>query len=60
MGKSQYKKKTQGRRHNPIRVPDSHLGRGKGDGTADPAKEQQMIPVLSKVRPRSILLMRRV
>jgi len=49
MGKSQYKKKTAQRRHNPIRVPDSHLGGGKGDGKADPAKEKQMLPVLNKV-----------
>lgn len=49
MGKSQYKKKTQGWRQNPIRVPDSHLGSGKGEGKADPAKEKQMLPILTKV-----------
>ena len=49
MGKSQVKKKTRGIRHNPIRVPDSHLGGGKGNGKADPAKEREMLPVLNKV-----------
>lgn len=46
MGKSQYKKKTQGRRHNPIRVPDAHLGAGKGENAA---KEKEMLPILNKV-----------
>ncbi|WWC88040.1 uncharacterized protein L201_002943 [Kwoniella dendrophila CBS 6074] len=50
MGKSQYKKKTQGRRHNPLRVPDAHLGSGKGEGKADPAKEKQMLPILNKLK----------
>ncbi|WWC96818.1 hypothetical protein V866_003693 [Kwoniella sp. B9012] len=50
MGKAQYKKKTQGRRHNPLRVPDAHLGGGKGDGKADPAKEKQMLPILNKLK----------
>ena len=49
MGKSQYKKKTHAQRHNPVRVPDTHLGAGKGVGQADPAKEQQMLPILGKV-----------
>ena len=48
MGKSQTKKKTQpSRRHNPIRVPDSHLGAGAGK--ADKSKQEAMIPVLAKV-----------
>jgi hypothetical protein len=52
MGKSQTKKKTAARRHNPMRVPDAHLGQGK---VVDGAKEQQMLPVLKKVStgPRS-------
>ncbi|KAK8861699.1 hypothetical protein IAR55_002522 [Kwoniella newhampshirensis] len=50
MGKAQYKKKTQGWRHNPLRVPDAHLGGGKAEGKADPAKEKQMIPVLNKLK----------
>ncbi|WVW80287.1 hypothetical protein I302_102265 [Kwoniella bestiolae CBS 10118] len=50
MGKAQYKKKTQGRRHNPLRVPDAHLGSGKAEGKADPAKEKQMLPILNKLK----------
>jgi hypothetical protein len=50
MGKAQKKKKTQAWRHNPIRVPDSHLPAGKGEGSADPSKEKQTVPVLAKVR----------
>ncbi|KAL1411919.1 hypothetical protein Q8F55_002905 [Vanrija albida] len=50
MGKAQYKKKATARRHNPIRVPDSHLGGGKADGKANPEKEKQMLPVLQKLR----------
>ena len=49
MGKSQYKKKARGWRHNPIRVPDTHLGAGKGEGKVNPAKERQMLPILEKV-----------
>jgi hypothetical protein len=55
MGKAQKKKKTQAWRHNPIRVPDSHLPAGKGEGSADPSKEKQTVPVLAKVRPPPIL-----
>lgn len=51
MGKSQTKKKTQAWRHNPIRVPDAHVGAGKAEGKADPGKEKQMLPILKKVRP---------
>ncbi|OWT35607.1 hypothetical protein C362_06798 [Cryptococcus neoformans Bt1] len=50
MGKAQVKKKTQGWRHNPVRVPDSHLGSGKGEGKADPQKEKQMLPILNKLK----------
>jgi hypothetical protein len=49
MGKSQTKKKTRGERHNPMRVPDTHLGGGKGEGKADPAKEKEMLPIFTKV-----------
>jgi hypothetical protein len=49
MGKQQTKKKTQAWRHNPIRVPDAHIGAGKGEGKADPGKEKQMLPILKKV-----------
>ncbi|WVR03702.1 hypothetical protein IAU60_000697 [Kwoniella sp. DSM 27419] len=50
MGKAQTKKKTQGWRHNPVRVPDAHLGGGKAEGKADPEKEKQMLPVLKKLK----------
>ncbi|WVQ93667.1 hypothetical protein IAU59_000743 [Kwoniella sp. CBS 9459] len=50
MGKAQVKKKTQGWRHNPLRVPDAHLGGGKAEGKADPDKEKQMLPVLKKLK----------
>ncbi|WWD16378.1 hypothetical protein CI109_100804 [Kwoniella shandongensis] len=50
MGKAQYKKKTQAWRHNPLRVPDAHLGAGKAEGKADPAKEKQMLPILNKLK----------
>ncbi|WVQ77382.1 hypothetical protein IAR50_007067 [Cryptococcus sp. DSM 104548] len=50
MGKAQTKKKTQGWRHNPVRVPDAHLGAGKGEGKANPAKAEQMLPVLKKLQ----------
>ncbi|RXK39662.1 hypothetical protein M231_03016 [Tremella mesenterica] len=53
MGKTQYKKKTQAWRHNPIRVPDSHLGSGKAAGKVDPTKEKQMLPVLQKLKSPS-------
>lgn len=50
MGKSQTKKKTQGWRHNPIRVPDSYLGHGKAAGqSGGGAKEGQLLPILNKV-----------
>lgn len=56
MGKAQVKKKTDAsRRHNPIRVPDAHLGGGRAEGK-NPAKERQMLPILDKVSlPRVFL-----
>lgn len=49
MGKQQTKKKTQRWRHNPIRVPDDHLGGGSGVGKVEAGKEKQMLPILQKV-----------
>ena len=49
MGKSQTKKKTRGERHNPMRVPDAHLGSGSAQGKADPVKERELLPVFNKV-----------
>jgi hypothetical protein len=56
MGRSQTKKKTQAWRHNPIRVPDAHVGAGKAEGKADPGKEKQMLPILKKVCPAALEL----
>ncbi|BEJ10886.1 hypothetical protein CspHIS471_0103080 [Cutaneotrichosporon sp. HIS471] len=49
MGKAQVKKRT-AKRHNPIRVPDAHLGGGRADGKANPDKEKQLLPVLEKLK----------
>lgn len=58
MGKAQVKKKTDAsRRHNPIRVPDAHLGGGRAEGK-NPAKERQMLPILDKVSLPSACLPR--
>jgi len=51
MGKAQTKKKT-AKRHNPIRVPDAHLGAGRVDGKVQQEKERQMLPVMAKVSCR--------
>ncbi|KAJ9092614.1 hypothetical protein QFC19_008652 [Naganishia cerealis] len=50
MGKDQYKKKTQSerRRHNPIRVPDAHLGHGV-PAAVKKGKEEAMLPILKKL-----------
>ncbi|KAL7420131.1 hypothetical protein Q5752_005097 [Cryptotrichosporon argae] len=50
MGKAQYKKRTTEKRHNPIRVPDAHLGGGKEAGQADPRKAEQVLPILAKLK----------
>lgn len=50
MGKAQVKKKTKEKRHNPLRVPDAHLGAGKIEGKVQPEKERQVLPVLNKLR----------
>ncbi|ORX35296.1 armadillo-type protein [Kockovaella imperatae] len=49
MGKSQTKKKTRESRHNPMRVPDAHLGSGKSQMGVDQSKEKQMLPILRKL-----------
>ena len=54
MGKQQQTKKKQDRRearHNPVRVPDAHLGQGAGSAKAHPAKEQALLPIIDKVSP---------
>jgi hypothetical protein len=58
MGKSQTKKKTQGWRHNPIRVPDSYLGHGKAagqGGSGGGGKEGQLLPILNMVSEATVL-----
>ncbi|KAL4253634.1 Armadillo-like helical [Abortiporus biennis] len=47
MGKSQ--KKRQMRRHNPMRVPDSHLPKGLAGATASSSKNEQILPILQKM-----------
>ena len=51
MGKSQ--KKRQMRRHNPMRVPDSHLPHGleSASATASSSKTEAIVPVIQKVNP---------
>lgn len=54
MGKQQQTKKKQDRRearHNPVRVPDAHLGQGAGSAKAHPDKEQAVLPIIEKVSP---------
>lgn len=51
MGKAQ-KKKAMRHRHNPIRVPDSHLGPGlaAANASATNAKQVAILPIMQKVR----------
>lgn len=48
MGKSQ--KKRQIRRHNPVRVPDSHLPKGLSAAQATSSKRDAVLPILQKVQ----------
>jgi hypothetical protein len=52
MGKQQQrtKKDRKAARHNPVRVPDSHLGHGTPAGATHKAKEEAILPIISKVR----------
>jgi hypothetical protein len=47
MGKSQKKKAM--RRHNPMRVPDSHLSPGLAAAAESSRKKEQIFPILQKV-----------
>ncbi|KAH8094732.1 ARM repeat-containing protein [Cristinia sonorae] len=47
MGKSQ--KKRQMRRHNPMRVPDSHLPHGLASASASSSKSDAILPILQKM-----------
>lgn len=48
MGKSQKKKAT--RRHNPVRVPDTHLPRGLASASSNSSKNDAILPIIQKVR----------
>ncbi|KAL6304032.1 ARM repeat-containing protein [Sparassis latifolia] len=47
MGKSQ--KKRQMRRHNPMRVPDSHLPKGLASASASSSKNDAILPIIQKM-----------
>ncbi|CCL98163.1 uncharacterized protein FIBRA_00157 [Fibroporia radiculosa] len=47
MGKSQ--KKRQMRRHNPMRVPDSHLPKGLDAASASSSRKEAILPILQKM-----------
>jgi hypothetical protein len=48
MGKSQKKKVM--RRHNPMRVPDSHLPKGLASASESSSKSNEILPILQRVR----------
>ncbi len=62
MGKSQFKKKAaaKARRHNPVRVPDAHLGNGISAAAehVEKGKEQAMLPIMTKASNKTFLLFR--
>ncbi|KAK7695114.1 hypothetical protein QCA50_002304 [Cerrena zonata] len=47
MGKSQ--KKKQMRRHNPVRVPDSHIPHGLDSASASSSKKEAILPIIQKL-----------
>ena len=47
MGKSQ--KKRSMRRHNPMRVPDSHLPKGLAAASSSSNKTEAVLPIIKKV-----------
>lgn len=51
MGKSQ--KKRSMRRHNPMRVPDSHLPKGLASASASSSKNEAILPIIQKVRTQA-------
>ena len=53
MGKSQ--KKRAFRRHNPVRVPDSHLPKGLDAAESTSSRKDAVIPIIQKVRVQSAL-----
>lgn len=55
MGKSQKKKAT--RRHNPVRVPDSHLPRGLASAVSVSSKSEAILPIIQKVNIKACTLL---
>ena len=53
MGKTQ--KKRQMRRHNPMRVPDSHLPKGLSAANASSSKQEAILPIIQKARSTHVL-----
>jgi hypothetical protein len=47
MGKAQKKKSM--RRHNPVRVPDSHMPKGLDSASASSSKKEAVLPIIQKV-----------
>ncbi|KIL71572.1 hypothetical protein M378DRAFT_6294 [Amanita muscaria Koide BX008] len=47
MGKAQKKRKT--RRHNPVRVPDSHLPKGLASASQSSSKTDAVLPIIQKM-----------
>ena len=46
MGKSQKKKAM--RRHNPVRVPDSHLPHGLASASQSSSRSNEILPIIQK------------
>lgn len=49
MGKSQKQKKRSAKRHNPVRVPDSHLPKGLEAAAASSSRKDAVLPIIQKV-----------
>jgi len=54
MGKAQKQKQRSARRHNPTRVPDSHIPKGLEAAASTSTKVQQLLPIIQKVCPGSV------
>lgn len=44
------------RRHNPMRVPDSHLPKGLESAASSSPKNEAVLPIIQKVRQRTRLM----
>lgn len=58
MGKSQ--KKRSMRRHNPMRVPDSHIPKGLASASASSSKNEAILPIIQKVSELNLSLARSI